>query len=141
MIKNFEIGKGGYSNELHLDGVIYDVHNQYDFEGIFIDAFRSLEIRFNPDNEYGKGMSPLTLKFQNIQYLEISPAFGTKEILGIDEMGYKEAHEKCDDWLDGEEHINDKMHFFLRLIPNDIFIRVFSEHATLLIKKTRIKDL
>lgn len=132
MIKNFEIGKGGYSNELHMGGVRYDLHNQYSFEGMFLDAFKRLEIRFKPDDEYGKGLNSLTLIFENIIYLEFSPTFGSKEILGIDEMGYKEEGDNDDEWLISPEYVKENMHFFLRLIPNDVFIRVLSEKALLL---------
>lgn len=128
MKKSFEIGQ---SNEVIKAGKIYDLHSQYDFIGVVLKAKdRRLQILFEPNPEYGKGQLPIWLSFEEIDYLEFSPNFGTRVVSGLSEMGYKNPEDRDDEWLMDEQQATCDEHLFFRLDGGD-FIRVHCQYANL----------
>lgn len=128
MKKTFEIGQ---SNELIKAGKIYDLHNMYDFIGLVLKAKgRQLDLLFKPNPEYGKDQLPISLNFEQIDYLELSPNFGTRVISGLDEMGYKNPEDCEDEWLMDEQQAICSDHLFFRMDDGD-FIRVHCRNADL----------
>ncbi len=128
MEKSFEIGQ---SNEIIKTGKVYDLHNLYNFVGVILKGnSRQLQILFEPNSEYGKNQLPISLNFEEIDYLEFSPDFGVRVVSGLDEMGYKSPEDRDDEWLKGEKHITPEDHLFFRLDEGD-FIRVHCRKADL----------
>ena len=128
MKKGFEIGQ---SNEIIKAGKIYDLHNLYDFIGVVLKAKdRRFQILFEPNPEYGKGQLPISLSFEEIDYLEFSPNFGTRVVSGLDEMGYKNPEDRDDEWLMDEQQATCNDHLFFRMDGGD-FIRVHCQYADL----------
>lgn len=128
MNKSFEIGQ---SNEVIKADKIYDLHNQYDFIGVVLETKnRRLQILFEPNPEYGKGQLPIKLNFEEIDYLEFSPNFGTRYISGLDEMGYKNPDDRDDEWLLNEQQATCNNHLFFRM-DGGAFIRVHCQNADL----------
>ena len=126
MKKDFEVGQ---SNEIIKAGKIYDLHNLYDFVGIVLKTKdRRLQLLFEPNPEYGKDESPISLIFEEIDYLEFSPNFGTQVISGLDEMGYKNPKDRDDEWLMDEQQATSNDHLFFRMDGGD-FIRVHCKNA------------
>lgn len=129
MKKNFRLGQ---SNEIITPSRVYDLHNLYDYFGIsLIGGNRQLNIIFSPNLEFGKGNLSVMLKFNEIQYLEFSPNFGSDPICDLDEMGYKAPDDRDDEWLMSQRQSTENDHLFLRFENNE-FIRVFSNHAALI---------
>lgn len=128
MRKTFSLGQ---SNELIQDGRVYDLHNFYRFSGFFYEVKgKRLQIRFDRISGKFQGASSIVLLFLEVNYLELSPNFGEKEIDGIDEIGYKSPTDRDDEWLLGESQANIDDHLFLRL-DEGYFIRVHSKYAEL----------
>lgn len=128
MNKGFRIGQ---SNEIIKAGKIYDLHNLYDFIGIFFTSKACrLEISFKPIPEFGDGKVPISLIFEGIDYLEFSPQFWTKNISGLDEMGYKNPEDHDDEWLLSEKQASFNDHLFFRMDSGD-FIRIHCQNADL----------
>jgi len=135
MNKGFEIGQ---SNEIIKAGKIYDLHNLYDFIGIVLKAKdRRLQLLFEPNPEYGKGQLPISLNFEEIDYLEFSPNFGTRVISGLDEMGYKNPEDRDDEWLMDEKQATSNDHLFFRMDGGD-FIRVHCQNTDIVEATTLI---
>jgi hypothetical protein len=128
MQKDFQIGQ---SNELIKDGVLYDLHNLYDFGGIFVDGSRCVHISFMPNVVHGKGQHPIIVEFDEVDYLEFSQGFGMRPITELDEMGYKSPGDRDDKWLMTEEQAGADDHLFFRLGLGDDFVRVHSRRARL----------
>ncbi len=126
MKKNFQLGQ---SNEIIKDGIIFDLHNCYDFKKITLQgAERSLKIFFQPSHSYRDKIHPVYFFFSFLNYLEFSPGFGTRSISNIDEIGYKTSGDQDDEWLLSEEQSTLEDHLFFRLSKID-FIRVHSHKA------------
>jgi len=126
MKKGFEIGQ---SNEVIKADKIYDLHNMYNFIGVVLIAKdRRLHILFEPNPEYGKSQLPILLSFEEIDYLEFSPNFGTRIISGLDEIGYKNPEDRDDEWLMDEQQATCNDHLFFRMDGGD-FIRIHCQNA------------
>ena len=119
----------GQSNEVIKDSKVYDLHNQYDFSGIVLKwDDRRLKVLFNPRTDYGDMGAPISLVFNEIDYLELDLDFGSRVIQNLDEMGYKNPDDQDDEWLLDEQQATPKDHLFIRLEDNN-FIRVHCKHA------------
>lgn len=128
MKKNFEIGQ---SNEIIKADEIFDLHNLYDFVGIFLKGdSRQLRILFEPNLEHATDEPPLSFNFEAIDYLEFSPNFGAKIISGLDELGYKNPKDRNIEWLIDEKHSTPEDHLFFRMDGGD-FIRVHCQNINL----------
>jgi len=126
MNKGFVIGQ---SNELIKDGTVYDLHNNYDLECvIYLPKTRELKIQFKPIPEFTNNGSLVSLIFNKTDYLEFSPKFGSQDISGLDEMGYKRPDDQDDEWLMEEKHSSPSDHMFISLDGSD-YIRVHSQYA------------
>ena len=133
MKKGFEIGQ---SNEVIQAGRIYDLHNLYDFSGVIIKGVPcKFQILFEPNSEHGGGQLPISLNFEEVDYLEFSSNFGTQEISSLDEMGYKNPEDRDDTWLMEEKDISPESHLFFRF-DGGSFIRVHCRNADLKVAKT-----
>lgn len=121
MKKKFKVGQ---SNEVLKNNITYDLHNDYDFVGIYLYAKTNhLEIYFEPNPEFGAGKPKLCLNFRDVDYLEFSPNFGSTEIHGIEELGYKTPSDRDDEWLMSEGQSSKDDHLFIRMIGHE-FIRI-----------------
>lgn len=129
MEKNFRIGDG--SNELICGDRLFDVHNCYDFSGLLVGADRVVQISFYPNREYGAGGPPVLLEFHEINYLELSPGFGTRSISVIDEMGYMNPDQRDDEWLVAEQQSTSADHLLFRLGSDFDFVRIHARRAHL----------
>ena len=126
MKKEFLLGQ---SNEVIKAGKIYDLHNLYDFVGIVLKGRnRQLRILFEPRPDFGENGAPVSLVFDEIDYLELSLNFSSRVIQNLDEMGYKNPDDQDDEWLLDEQQSTPNDHLFIRLEGND-FIRVHCQHA------------
>ena len=129
MKKEFLLGQ---SNEIIKAGKIYDLHNLYDFVGIVLNGKdRQLRILFDPSPDFGEKGGPVSLVFNKIDYLELSPSFGSRVIQNLDEMGYKKPDDQDDEWLLDEQQSTPNDHLFIRFEGND-FIRVHCQHADII---------
>lgn len=128
MQKGFEIGQ---SNEVIKGGKIYDLHNQYDLIGVLmLGKARRLRLFFEPNAEHGKGNCPIFLDFEQLDFIEFSPNFGTRIISGLDEIGYKNPEDRDDEWLMDERQATPDDHLYFRLDGVD-FIRIHCRFADL----------
>jgi hypothetical protein len=127
MRKNFEIG---LSIELVQGGRVYDLHNCYYFSGIVIGSEQSVEIAFDPDRVHGIESPPLIIRFDAVDYLELSPGFGVRDTRDLDEVGYKNPDDRDDEWLQSEFQSDRGDHLFFR-VGSDDFIRIHSQRACL----------
>ena len=128
MKKGFEIGQ---SNEIIKTGKIYDLHNIYEFIGVFLNAKkRRLRLLFEPRTEYRKHQLSITLSFEEIDYLEFSANFGSRVISGLDEIGYKTPEDRDDKWLINEQQATPNDHLFFRMDGGE-FIRIHCQNADL----------
>jgi hypothetical protein len=126
MKKDFVIGQ---SNELVKDGQIFDLHNHFDFACLCINTKkRELYLLFEPNPEYTESRSVVCIVFREVDYLELSPGFGSRRLSDLDEMGYKSPRDRDDEWLLGEEQASPEDHMFFRFIGDD-YIRVHSSEA------------
>jgi hypothetical protein len=128
MNKSFKIGQ---SNELVKASKIYDLHNLYDFICLVLKTGeRRLQLLFEPNQRYGKNQSPISINFEEIDYLEFSPNFGARVVQGLDEMGYKNPEDRDDEWLMEEGQATPNDHLFLRM-DNGEYIRIHCRNADL----------
>lgn len=126
MKKNFTIEQ---SSELVRGSRIFDLHNRYDFSELRIRPNSTAMIAFHPNSEYGSEEPPLILEFLEIDYLELSPGFGTNLIADLDEIGYMGPHQRDDVWLLDEQQATESDHILFRLSP--AFIRIHARQARL----------
>jgi hypothetical protein len=127
MRKNFRIGQ---SVELVKGNLAFDLHNLYDYVGSFLFGARRLCMYFEPNPQFALGQMPIAVEFHNVEFLEFSPHFGTRDIHDLDEMGYKAPSDRDDNWLLTEEQATSADHLFFRFLGG-AFIRVHSECAYL----------
>lgn len=125
MKKNFKIGQ---SNEILQDSEVYDLHNLYDFAGVRVGPNCDVEISFDEIASLTNRESTLTLTFVGVDYLEMSPQFGTQPVRDLDEMGYKSPDDRDDQWLLTEQQAKDSDHLFFRF-GGAAFIRVHSQQV------------
>ena len=118
------------SNGLLKAGRFYDLHNCYEFSGIYVGGNRCARLYFEPHIEWGRNEVPVALVFHDVEFLQVSSGLGVNAILDLDEVGYKEPGEEDDSWLDTEEQSSDAYHLFFRLTNNE-FIRIYSKRACL----------
>jgi hypothetical protein len=76
-------------NELVRDGIIYDLHNCYDFEGIAIATTRRVQLWFTPSLEHGKGLASIALDMEDVDFLELSRGVALGVVKDLDEIGYR----------------------------------------------------
>jgi hypothetical protein len=131
MEKNFRVDQ---SNALARDNELFDLHNCYDYKGIILQGSRALYMFFEPNAEYGLGQAPIMLKFSDISYFEISSNFGGVEVSVLEEIGYKAAGDRDDNWLLDEQQASQNSDLFFRFAAGH-FIRVNSRVAILQIGK------
>lgn len=127
MERDFKIGQ---SNELIKEGVVYDIHNMYDFLGIEIGSGRVIRILFGPNVTYGMRCPLIALSVYGVQYFEVSPGFGTRVISDVDELGYKRSSDRDDVWLLTEQQATIGDHLYIRFVGDD-FIRICGEKSCL----------
>ncbi len=127
MKKNFRIGQ---SNELIQQGIVYDLHNMYDFvKLVFTLKSRNLQLLFEPCEEY-KDLQAVRLIFEQVDYLVLSPDFFIREVTCLDEVGYKSPGDHDDEWLMNEQQATCSDHLFFRMLGGN-YIRIHSQHAFL----------
>ena len=112
MEKNFKIGQ---SSELVQGEKTFDLHNCYDFSGFHLEAKKAF-LSFEPNLEYGEGLPPIVIEFDNLIYLAVSSDFCSTGQLDLDEMGYKSPDDFDDEWLLGEAQADKKDHIFFRFV-------------------------
>lgn len=134
MKKGFLVGQ---SNEVVKEGKIYDLHNEYDFSGIAVNGTKQLRVLFEPNSESGSDNMPVSLLFDEIDYLELSRNFGSRAVQSLDELGYKTPDDHDNEWLLGEQQASNGDHLFIRLDGVD-FIRVHSRSADLVEASTPV---
>jgi len=131
MKKDFVVGQ---SNEIIKDGNLYDLHNLYEFLGIYVNTKDSiLKIFFHPYNNLQERTRSITFIFQSLDYLELSTGFGTRKIDTLEELGYKEPGDYDINWILNENQSSPDAHLFFRLSKDD-YIRVHSKKVYLLEK-------
>ena len=130
MNKNFKIGQ---SNELVMDGKVYDLHNQYDLAVVAVGINCSLRLSFEPNPDHGAGCRSVTLEFREVDVLELSDELVTPGVRDIEELGYKEPSDRDDEWLLSEDQASPKDHLFIRL-EGGHFIRVHGKSASLIVR-------
>ena len=129
MNKSFEVGQ---SNELVREDGHFDLHNQFDFVGLTIGADRTARLLFRPNPEHGGDNPPVLVEFRDVDYLELSPGFGTRPVLGLDEMGYMSPEQEEDDWLMTESQATNADHLLFRL---------FCDHVRIHAREARLRTL
>lgn len=129
MIKNFVVGQ---SNELLMDGKVHELYNYYEFSGLRIGAHRTVVISFVPCDPNTMDLPRLELECRHVDYFELSPDFGCKDIREVGEMGYKSPGDLDDEWLMTEQQASAADHFFLRL-QDCAYVRVHSRYMRLVI--------
>jgi len=127
MKKNFTIGR---SNEVIVNGELFDLHNFYDFGAIELDGRKGLSVFFTPNGSHGSGLPAVTLKFDELDFIELSPGFGTKDIYDMEEIGYKKSTDQDIRWLLSEHEAGEAEHVFIRLNDGN-YLRVHSQTAKL----------
>lgn len=127
MRKSFTIGQ---SNELVHDDNIYDLHNRFDLEHLSISPSRSLTLVLCPHVEYGRGLPSLRVEAVDVDFLELSNGFGTRDLSGIEELGYKSPDDTDLDWLMGEHQAKSEDHLVLRFSAED-YIRFHARDVSL----------
>lgn len=127
MQKNFRVGK---NNELIHEGRVYDLHNQYDFGGLFMDGRGMLRLLFKANAEHGAGLPSIGVEFHDVDYLELSESFASAVVPDLDEVGYKNPGDWDDNWLLSEKQAGAASHLFFRF-SGDHYLRVHSGSARL----------
>jgi hypothetical protein len=127
MDKNFTVGQ---SNEIVCGGYVYDVHNRYDFSECRIQHDRRVRLAFTPNAEHaGERDTQLVLLFDEVDYVEVSPGFGTRPVRDLLEFGYKTPGDRDDSWLMTEEQSGPSDHLFIRLDSGAIRIHAAQARA------------
>ena len=127
MDKNFSVAQ---ANEIVHEGCVYDLHNHYDFCELRIFDDCRVRLAFVRNVDYGAdNLSRLLLTFEGVDYLEISPGFGTRPIHDVLELGYKAPGDRDDAWLMSEEQAGREDHFFIRLDTSVIRIHALRARA------------
>lgn len=89
-----------------------------------------MRLLFEPRTEYRKHQLSITLCFEEIDYLEFSPNFGSRVISGLDEIGYKTPEDRDDKWLMNEQQATHNDHLFFRMDGGE-YIRIHCQNADL----------
>src|SRR5690606_23154457 len=76
----------------------------------------------------GRGAKMLSIKFQGVDYFELSQNFVKNLTVDIDEIGYKTPVDRNVDWLVGEDKSSADDHMIFRF-TNDEFVRIHAEGA------------
>jgi len=118
--KNFTVGQ---ANEILSGGKIYDLHNHYDFGGITIASNGCASVWFTANGEHGKGLPPVTLDMEGIDFLAMSSGVAMGRVRDLDEVGYKQASDQDLNWLLPEQAASDDDHLVLSFGPSD-FLRI-----------------
>ncbi len=126
MMKDFAIGQ---SNELVRENALFDLHNQYDFSVLSIGSDGTVRLSFLPNLEHGAGNPRITIAFIGLDYFEISPGFGVRNVQDLEEMGYIPPDQRVDEWLLGEDQATGRDHMVFRFGPD--YARIHAKEARL----------
>lgn len=129
MQKNFTIGQ---SSELLHKGNSYDLHNRFDLERLSISPSRGLTLLLCPNIEYGEGLPTIRIEAVKVDFLELSEGLGTRDLPGIEELGYKRPDDADLDWLMGEQNAKPEDHLVLRFSAED-YIRFHAREVSLVL--------
>ena len=127
MQKNFTIDQ---SIEVLNDGSIYDLHNRFDFGDLSISSGRAATLLLRPHEEYGKGLPTIQIEAIDVDFLELSEGFGTRDLPGIEELGYKYPNDRDLDWLMTEYQAKPDDHLVVRFSAED-YIRFHAREVLL----------
>jgi hypothetical protein len=123
MARAFKVGQ---SNELVSAGKVYDVHNQYDFDGFAVLSGGRAYLWFVPNSEHGAGMPPVVIKIEGVDFVEVSSGVAMGKVRDVAEMGFKNPGDRDLEWLLGERASTDKDHFVISFGPSD-FLRIHGD--------------
>jgi hypothetical protein len=127
MEMDFALDQG---NAVIRNGLLYDLHNFYDFAGAAIDGKKLVTMSFVPNRVHGSGAVPLTIEFSEIDVFELSPGFAVEDVTDIDEMGFKNPNDQDLDWLLDQRQATPTDHLVFRFAGGH-FLRVHARIATL----------
>ncbi len=130
MEKNFKIDQ---SNAIRSEGLLYDLHNQYDYRQMTVYNDRIVEIVFTPHEVHGEGLPTVMLRFSGIDYLELSPGFCCRADTDLDEVGYISPDQRDDRSILEEARATPADHLFFRFHSG--FIRLHAERARIRVWK------
>jgi hypothetical protein len=128
MNKDFKVGQ---ANELIKESRVFDLHNCFDFSSLTISGACVLILTFKPNTNHGAGYSGVTLQAQSVDYLEISPRFGSTRLRDLEEIGYKSRGDHDDNWLLNESQATAADDLFFRFNDGH-YVRFHCERATLI---------
>jgi hypothetical protein len=113
----------------YRDASHFDLHNLFDFEGLFLGSDRTATLRFVPNVSFGNDQPSVHLEFRHLSVLVLSPGFGTSEVVDLEEMGYMSPDQSDDSWLLSEHQADESAHLFFRFSSGSI--RICAESASL----------
>lgn len=126
MKKNFKVDQG---NAIICEGQIYDLHNFYNFQGFNFDvAGKIFYLHFTPTSQSQELKEGVSIKFVNVDALELSGNFVAHINHYLYEIGYKSPYDRDHDWIGDEESFSAQDHMFFRF-ESDEYIRVHGSHA------------
>lgn len=127
MEKNFLIDQG---IALSCEGNYFDIHNCYDFQGFNFDAEGKIfYLNFTRASDSQKLKQNISIKFIDIDVLELSDDFVSHINFNLSEIGYKSAADRDYDWLIGEDKASPEDHLFFRF-ESDQYIRIYGRQVT-----------
>lgn len=117
--------------EVIVDDCLYDLHNSYDFIKLEMDIESKVVVLLFSEadsNRWGRESSSntLSIKFQGVDYFELSPNFVKNLTVDLDEIGYKSPVDRNVNWLIGENKSSADDHIIFRF-TNDEFVRIHAE--------------
>ena len=126
MERNFSVDQ---NNGVIHEGVLFDLHNDYDFDKICIQPGRSVIMSFDPVVKFDMEGRLLSMVFFDVDYCELSDGLATRHVRLIDEIGFVGPDQKDDSWLYCEDQSESSYHLFFRLGDQCDFVRIHSRRA------------
>lgn len=118
---------------IEINGCVYELHNFYDFRELRVDVGNNVvsllfSINTKAAKELNDGVVEILIKFQDIDYFEVSPKFASNLTYDLEEIGYKNSDDRDVDWLISENKSTDADHLLFRFV-NDEFIRIHAKNS------------
>ncbi|MEP1444738.1 MAG: hypothetical protein ABJK37_01315 [Paraglaciecola sp.] len=131
MDKNFIVGQ---SNELIVEGTMFDLHNDFNLEQVRYDGANLLVELSSVANK-----QRASLRFDEIKFVLFAKKTNFDNYWGIEEFGYKSPDDFDDDWLLSEQQAKLGDHFFIRFIGDD-YLRIYSNRALFEISNKNLSE-